>query len=159
MTTRLFELSTTDPEETAHLAEQIGALLDCPAVLCLDGVVGGGKTHFCRALIQSLQHQPEDVPSPTFTLVQTYDSKKGPIWHADLYRLGHPDEAIELGLTEAFETAICLIEWPDRLGDLIPSDALWLKFATGQGEADRQISGYSANADRWEDLQRVLAHV
>jgi len=78
-----------------------------------------------------LQDVPEDVPSPTFTLVQIYDTSAGEIWHADLYRLSSPEEAEELGLRDAFETAICLIEWPDRLGSISPTaGALTLVFST-----------------------------
>ena len=116
------------PDDTRDLARRIGARLSAGAVILLEGPVGAGKTHFARQLILSLLPEPEDVPSPTFTLVQTYESDAGEIWHADLYRLTSPDEVVELGLEEAFETAICLIEWPDRLGDLAPSDALTLSF-------------------------------
>ena len=126
------------PDRTGDLARQIGARLRPGSVLLLEGPVGAGKTHFARALIQSLLEEPEDVPSPTFTLVQTYDSRKGEIWHADLYRLSSPDEVVELGLDEAFETAIVLVEWPDRLGDLAPADALHLSF-TPDGEEARRI--------------------
>ena len=93
----------------------------------LTGSLGAGKTHFARALIQKLLADSgvwEDVPSPTYTLVQTYDTGTSEIWHADLYRLSDPNEIIELGLDDAFDTAITLIEWPDRLGDLAPKDAL-----------------------------------
>jgi tRNA threonylcarbamoyladenosine biosynthesis protein TsaE len=73
------------------------------------------------------------VPSPTFTLVQSYDADVA-LWHADLYRLTHPDEVMELGLDEALETGVCLIEWPDRLGRYAPPDALRLQFtARGNG--------------------------
>ena len=73
------------------------------------------------------------------------------IWHADLYRLGDPAEVIELGLTEAFETAICLVEWPDRLGDLAPAKALSLDFAPGRDEETRHLT-LSWSDPRWTDL-------
>ncbi|WP_417677960.1 tRNA (adenosine(37)-N6)-threonylcarbamoyltransferase complex ATPase subunit type 1 TsaE [Pseudodonghicola sp.] len=123
-------LRLPDPAATASLATRLGALLRPGDCLLLEGSIGAGKTHFARALIQSLLEVPEDVPSPTFTLVQTYDTTAGEIWHADLYRLTDPGEVEELGLTQAMEEAICLIEWPDRLGDLAPTASLWLSFAT-----------------------------
>ncbi|MDU9006036.1 tRNA (adenosine(37)-N6)-threonylcarbamoyltransferase complex ATPase subunit type 1 TsaE [Sedimentitalea todarodis] len=119
-----------NPENTAQVAAEIGAKLVSGDTLLLEGPIGAGKTHFARHLIQSLQDVPEDVPSPTFTLVQTYDTTAGELWHADLYRLTALDEIEELGLADAFETAICLVEWPDRLGDLAPPAALRLTFET-----------------------------
>ncbi len=97
-------------------------------MILLEGDIGAGKTHFARSLIQSLLIEPEDVPSPTFTLIQVYDGPECEIWHSDLYRLTDPVEVIELGLEEAFQSAICLIEWPDRLADMAPADALTLRF-------------------------------
>jgi tRNA threonylcarbamoyladenosine biosynthesis protein TsaE len=134
-------LSTTlpSPDATARLAARLATRLGSGDVLLLSGEIGAGKTHFARALIRALQEAPEDVPSPTFTLVQIYDTAKGELWHSDLYRLSHPDEVVELGLLEAFETAICLVEWPDRLGDLAPEDALSLSFALGTGENARNL--------------------
>lgn len=137
-----------DPDDTARFAAELGKRLHAGDVILLEGGIGAGKTHFARSLIQSLMTEPEDVPSPTFTLVQVYDGPECEIWHADLYRLTDPNEAIELGLEEAFETAICLVEWPDRLGDLAPDTALTLAFqaepddsrimtATGPGWATR----------------------
>ncbi|ARO15714.1 ATP-binding protein [Ketogulonicigenium robustum] len=115
--------------DTAALAAHFAALLHAGDVLLLEGQIGAGKSFFARALIRArLQNPHEDVPSPTFTLVQTYDADVQ-IWHSDLYRLTHPDEVIELGLTDAFADAICLIEWPDRLGSLTPAHALTLSFA------------------------------
>ena len=140
---------TSSPEETGDLARRIGAALRPGATLLLDGGVGAGKTHFARALIQSLLLSPEDVPSPTFTLVQTYDGTSGEIWHADLYRLSSPDEVVELGLEEAFETAICLIEWPDRLGELAPPYALTLRFVA-DGETGRIID--ATGPEHWADI-------
>jgi tRNA threonylcarbamoyladenosine biosynthesis protein TsaE len=139
-------------EHTARLAEQIGAVLGAGDCLLLAGPVGAGKTHFARHLIWSLLREPEDVPSPTFTLVQSYDSIVGEIWHADLYRLGLVDEIEELGLAEAMDSAICLIEWPDLLGSLTPSDALSLTFQPDPTDINvRQIS-LSGPAERWESL-------
>lgn len=108
--------------------------------MLLTGGLGAGKTHFARCLIQACLRYPEDVPSPTYTLVQSYAGPDCEIWHADLYRLGESAEAIELGLTEAFETAICLVEWPDRLGDLAPATALSLDFAPGRDESARHLT-------------------
>lgn len=117
-------LDWPDADTTARCAVVLGAQLDPGDVVLLSGPVGAGKTHFARALIQSLLDVPEDVPSPTFTLVQTYDTQRGPLWHADLYRISTDTEVDELGLVEAFEEAICLVEWPDRLGPLAPQQAL-----------------------------------
>lgn len=133
MTTALFL-----PDETATdlLASRLAPYLGAGDVLLLSGPIGAGKTHFARALIRARLGAQTEVPSPTFTLIQTYEGEGPEIWHADLYRLSHPDEAIELGLEAAFTSAICLIEWPDRLGDLCPADALRLTFST-EGEGRR----------------------
>lgn len=143
-----FEMPT--PEATADFATALATRLHPGDVLLLDGSVGAGKTHFARALIQSILHQPEDVPSPTFTLVQTYDTTLGPVWHTDLYRIGSAYEIEELGLPEAFETAICLVEWPDRLGGLTPDNALHLTFAQGKTDKARtlRVASYS---DLWSE--------
>ena len=105
-------------------------------VLLLSGQIGAGKSHLARAIIRHLlakEGRVEDIPSPTFTLVQTYDTLIGEVWHADLYRLSDPNDVFELGLDDAFEDAICLIEWPDRLGDDIPS-AAWQIELSVQGD-------------------------
>lgn len=153
----LFTLALPDAEATARLGETLAPLLRAGDVLLLEGQIGAGKTHFARALISArlaALGRHEDIPSPTFTLVQSYDAAPE-IWHADLYRLTHPDEAIELGLEEAFETAICLVEWPDRLGDLTPAGALTLRFSLRAGGAARavEISGDAAWRARLQPLE------
>ena len=119
-------LTLPSPDATAAFAARLAAVARPGDVILLGGDIGAGKTHFARAFIRSLQTVPEDVPSPTFTLVQTYDTARGEVWHADLYRLSGPDEVIELGLDAAMDSAICLIEWPDRLGPDAPKTALRL---------------------------------
>jgi tRNA threonylcarbamoyladenosine biosynthesis protein TsaE len=142
-------ITLSSPEETAALARRLGAHLAAGDVVLLEGSIGAGKTHFARCLIQSRLSVAEDVPSPTFTLVQTYDAEGTEIWHADLYRLASPDDVVELGLIDAFETAICLVEWPDRLGSLIPRDALTLAFRQG-AEDDTRILTLTWTAPKWD---------
>lgn len=111
-------------DNTRQLAQQFSELLVPGHCVLLSGDIGAGKSFFSRSLIQHRFGQLIDVPSPTFTIVQTYEHPLGDIWHCDLYRLGSVDEMVELGLQSAFETAICLIEWPDRLGEIAPVDAI-----------------------------------
>ncbi|MDT8857576.1 tRNA (adenosine(37)-N6)-threonylcarbamoyltransferase complex ATPase subunit type 1 TsaE [Paracoccaceae bacterium Fryx2] len=113
-------------EATSRLGRWLAHALQPGDTLLLSGAIGAGKTHLARALIRERLGHAEDVPSPTFTLVQTYDAGGVEIWHADLYRLSHPDQVVELGLEAAFDTAVCLIEWPERLGSLAPPGALHL---------------------------------
>ena len=136
MTQRLI----ADETLTAALARMLAAELKPGTTVLLDGPVGAGKTHFARAFIRARQGDlAEDVPSPTFTLVQTYDDPMGTeIWHADLYRLTDASELHELGLDEAMETAICLIEWPDRL-ETLPKNALTLSLTPLPDPDLRQI--------------------
>lgn len=113
-----------DDAATTRLGALLADLIGAGDALLLSGPIGAGKTHLARALIQARLGRAEDVPSPSFTLVQTYAAEGVDIWHADLYRLSHPDEVLELGLDDAFATAICLVEWPDRLGQCAPANAL-----------------------------------
>lgn len=98
---------------TLAFARRLAALLMPGDVLLLEGDLGAGKSELARAMIQALAGAAIEVPSPTFTLVQTYATAAGPVTHADLYRIGDPDELIELGLDEA---GILLVEWPSRAG-------------------------------------------
>jgi len=130
-------LHLPDEEATADLGVRLASLLRAGDSLLLEGPIGAGKSHFARAFIRARLGRMEDVPSPTFTLVQTYESDPD-IWHADLYRLTHPDDVLELGLEDAFATAICLIEWPDRLGAHLPANALRLRLGA-EGEGRRAV--------------------
>ena len=143
------------PDETCDLARHLAPLLDPGDVILLEGDIGAGKSHFARCLIRSLLKHPEDIPSPTFTLVQTYDTPDGEIWHADLYRLADVNEVEELGLLEAFETAICLVEWPDRLGPDAPEDALLLCFALGENEHERTLT-WQYDAPKWAKVAKAI---
>lgn len=151
-------LVLASPDATCALARAIAPRLARGDVLLLSGGVGAGKTHFARCLIQALLPEPEDVPSPTYTLVQTYPGRAADIWHADLYRLHDPHDIAELGLTEAFSDAICLVEWPDRLGPLTPPEALCLTFATGADGEERRL-GLSWSDARWPQRLKGLLDV
>lgn len=112
---------------------------DC---LLLSGPVGAGKSALARAIIQAQMERDglvEDVPSPTFTLVQTYETGIGTIWHADLYRLAFVDEIEELGLFDNADEDITLIEWPERLGPLTPSRHLAIAIEAGPEEDGRLL--------------------
>lgn len=108
-------------------------------IIALKGDLGSGKTVFARGFIGACGNQDE-VPSPTFTLVQVYDAGPTVIWHFDLYRIRAPEEAWELGIEEAFITGISLIEWPERLGRLLPDRRLELSFTFGDGPGARRVA-------------------
>lgn len=114
--------------ETASNTDALGVALASVATagdcILLSGQIGAGKSALARAFIRARLGEDTEVPSPTFTLVQTYEDTNSEIWHADLYRLSDPNEAVELGLTDAFDDHICLIEWPELLGDMVPDTAL-----------------------------------
>jgi tRNA threonylcarbamoyladenosine biosynthesis protein TsaE len=144
------------PDQTSALARHLADLALPGDVLLLEGPVGAGKTHFARAFIQSLQDAPEAVPSPTYTIIQTYETRKGAVWHADLYRLTDLGELEELGLDEAFETGISLVEWPERLGPMTPGKALHLALMPGDGD-DARIARLDWQDARWHGLPQVLS--
>ena len=115
------------------LARRIAGLARPGDVIALHGDLGAGKTFFARAFIGEA-----DVPSPTFTLVQTYQRGDGAqIWHFDLYRLKQAAEAVELDIEDAFAEGISLIEWPERLGGLLPAERLDITLAIPAGAADQ----------------------
>lgn len=157
-------LQLDDPAATAALAVQIARILRRRDVIALAGDLGCGKTAFARALIRARGRADEEVPSPTFTLVQTYDTSSGgsdagrplSIWHFDLYRLRTPEEAFELGIEDAFADGISLIEWPDRLGELLPSASLVVTLAAMPDAGETVRTVMIEGDDAW---RRRLAEV
>lgn len=111
-----------------RLAVELAPHIQVGDVITLQGDLGVGKTTFARALIQQLVCQPCEVLSPTFTLVQPYETKDFTIWHFDVYRLRVASEAIEIGLQEALDTGVSIIEWPDRIIDYLPHERLDIHF-------------------------------
>lgn len=108
--------------ETAQLAEKLASVAKKGDVYELCGTLGAGKSVFCRAFVQRLT-PAEEVPSPTFTLVQMYPATDFDIYHYDLYRLKNPEEIFELGVEEAFYDGVCLVEWPEKMGEFRPKNS------------------------------------
>lgn len=118
-------------KETKSFAEKLGTLLMPGDVVLFKGDLGAGKSTLIRALIQSLCGENTDVPSPSFTLVQTYEAPQFDIWHFDFYRLEDSEEIFELGIEEAFQSGVSLVEWPERLGSYTPKNHLLIEITQG----------------------------
>jgi tRNA threonylcarbamoyladenosine biosynthesis protein TsaE len=125
---------------TATLASCISGLAKSSDVIALRGDLGAGKTTFARAFIRARGHRDEDIPSPTFTLVQVYQLRSAAIWHFDLYRLRTPEDAWELGIEDAFNEGISLIEWAERLGPLLPERRLEVTLDFGDQPGSRRAA-------------------
>jgi len=128
-----------DEAATAALAARIAALARPGDVIALKGELGAGKTSFARAFIRA-RGGTEAVPSPTFTLVQVYELGEVRIWHIDGYRLRDPEEAWELDIEDAFTDGVSLIEWPERLGPLVPARRLEITLSPGPTPAARRAA-------------------
>ncbi len=126
-------------EQTKQIATQIAPYLQKGDCLAFFATLGMGKSVFCRAIIQAIMPEVTNVPSPTFTLVQTYSNDATEIWHFDLYRLEDPEEIFELGLDEALENAISLIEWPQNMGEFLPKNAIKVTIDAGNTPNERVI--------------------
>lgn len=137
--TAALTVALPDAAATERIGAALGRALRGGDAVLLEGPLGAGKSALARAAIAARladAGRKEAIPSPTYTLVQTYETAAGAVWHADLYRLADPQDIVELGLEEAFDAAICLIEWPDRLGPLRPARALTLRLSiAGEGRA------------------------
>ncbi len=127
-----------DAEATGRLGAAVAVALKPGDAVCLNGPLGAGKSTLARALVRALTTPHEDVPSPTFTLVQFYSGLHFPVAHFDLYRLERANEAFEIGLDEALEEGAAVIEWPERLGGRLPEDRLDIDIAiSGAGRIAR----------------------
>jgi tRNA threonylcarbamoyladenosine biosynthesis protein TsaE len=128
-----------DESATARLGEAIARVLQAGDVVTLSGPLGAGKSTLARALIRALTTPDEDVPSPTFTLVQFYEGPRLKVAHFDLYRLTDPDEAYEIGLDEALDEGAALIEWPERLEGRLQGDRLDIEIALADDANGRRV--------------------
>src|SRR5215210_7533400 len=129
-------LPLADLGATEHLGRVVAEELRSGDLVTLSGALGSGKTTLARTIIRALANVAAlEVPSPTFTLMQTYDTDRGPIVHADLFRIGGPGELMELGWDEAAEQAILLVEWPERAGAALSSSRLDVALASPPGGA------------------------
>lgn len=121
--------------DTIRVATEFAKTLKPGDIVTLHGDLGAGKSVVCRAVIRALAGDPAlDVPSPTFPLLQTYDTPRGEVWHFDLYRLKEPEEIYELGWEEALSGGIVLIEWPEKLGGLLPARRIHVSIEESGGE-------------------------
>lgn len=129
-----------DEAATARLGAALAGRLRTGEAVCLSGPLGAGKSTLARALVRALTTPDEEVPSPTFTLVQFYEGARLNIAHFDLYRLAHADEAYEIGLDEALDDGAAVIEWPERLAGRLPADRLDIEIELTDDAEGRRVT-------------------
>ena len=141
-------------------AAALAALVRQRDVITLSGDLGAGKTVFARAFIRSLTDENEDVPSPTFTLVQTYDTSTDPaltVWHFDLYRLKSAQEIYEIGFEEALADGVSLIEWPERAERLLAKDRLEIQIQIPIEKTDKRTLTLTARGKSWQNRTEAIS--
>jgi tRNA threonylcarbamoyladenosine biosynthesis protein TsaE len=141
-----------DEAATKRLGVAIARSLRAGETVCLSGPLGAGKSTLARALIRSVTTADEEVPSPTFTLVQFYEGPRLKIAHFDLYRLSNPDEAYEIGLDEALDEGAAVVEWPERLQGRLPPDRLDVEIALEGTSRSARLTPHGAWEGRMEGL-------
>lgn len=142
-----YSFHLADEEETLNFGARLAQMLESGDVVALYGDLGMGKTTLSRGLIKSLIPELEDVPSPTYTIVQVYEPDAFQLWHFDLYRLDDPSEVIEIGLEEAL-IDVCLIEWPEKAGNYLPQSRLSV---TLKPDGTGRLACLAAGSKEWAD--------
>ncbi len=150
----MLEFICPDEQTTAALAVKLASVAQTGDVFALYGTLGMGKSVLARAFIQSLT-AVEDVPSPTFTLLQTYDAPEFEVFHYDLYRLKSAEEIFELNIEEAMYSGVCLIEWPEKMGDYLPRGCL--KITITPENSGRKITLDCSDAKRLARFEKLKA--
>ena len=134
-------LTLSDVAQTKRLAICLSQFIAPGRVFCLSGPLGVGKSELARAMITASCGPQDDIPSPTFSLVQPYLCNNGfEVWHIDLYRLETAEQALALGIEDAFYACCCLIEWPDKLQELLPADQIRIDLAMGPDTGARVVA-------------------
>jgi tRNA threonylcarbamoyladenosine biosynthesis protein TsaE len=146
---RVLTIDLADEDATRRLGERLAERARAGDVILLFGTLGTGKTTLARAFIRRLTQPDEEVPSPTFTLVQMYEGEAATVWHFDLYRMEKPEDAFELGIDEAFADGITLVEWPERLGRHLPRHRLDVTLEVAPEPQARRATIISHS--RWDD--------
>ncbi len=150
----IFSLRLQDLAATHGLARLLASCLRARDVVALAGPLGSGKTTLVRDIVRVLGQEDEEVPSPTFTLVQTYDLPNFTLWHFDLFRVESWTELVELDFEDAFGDGVSMIEWPDRMGALLPVDALRIDLDFGAAPEARtaRMSGSQSWRERVDSM-------
>ncbi len=147
------EITCKTEKDTRILAEKLADIAQKRDIFALYGTLGVGKSTFSRYFIQHLCGKI-DVPSPTFTLLQTYEAKTFDIWHYDMYRIKNAEEAYELGIEDAFFEGVSLIEWPEKVADVLPAD-MW-KITITTENSDRHFCIDLISAEKNKRLEEIL---
>ncbi len=150
------KLHLNNESDSRRLAEAIAANLTGVEVITLSGGLGAGKTTFARALINSMSKKKQDVISPTFNIVQIYDTDIAKVWHYDLYRIKSLSEIAELGLEEAAGNGVVIVEWPEMAGNMMPAANIHIKFDYSAFDGGRTAE---INCDKkWDALLNKYAN-
>ncbi len=165
MTNSVFSFPDLTEGDVSRLAQEVAFLLQPGDTLALEGDLGAGKSTFARALIRAIAGNPQlEIPSPTFTLVQSYETPRFEIAHFDLYRLSDPGEIDELGLDAALARGIAIVEWPSRGNGRIPADRLTLRFGEAAAIDRRNVllgaaADLASRLERFATIRKFLEHV